>query len=63
MCNPSAAPQGAGAPDENDPLVRAVARMLSEWNEGDELAREFATRLVNFVQQFGPDLKQQRSDS
>jgi hypothetical protein len=58
MSDTFSAPKGAGAPDENDPVVRVVARMLSEWDEGEELAREFSVRIVNAVKNFGAGLEQ-----
>ena len=34
-----------------DKLIGAVARMVSEWEEGDEQAMAFARRLTSFVLQ------------
>jgi hypothetical protein len=33
-------------PTDDNELVREVARMLSEWEVSDELASEFALRLI-----------------
>lgn len=38
-----------GQAGTNDALVREVARMISEWEEGDELATELAERVVRHV--------------
>jgi hypothetical protein len=43
----------AGAP-EIDPVVWEVARVLCEWERGDELATEVAARLVAFLKRASP---------
>lgn len=39
----------------SDPLVKAVARMISRWETSDELVGEFSVRLLDFIQQFRAD--------
>lgn len=36
-------------PTDRDRLVGEVARMLAQWERGDELHGEFAGRLVDYV--------------
>jgi hypothetical protein len=43
----SASPQGDGAPAEG--LRSKVAHMLAAWETSDELAGEFAGRLLEFI--------------
>lgn len=40
----------AGAPEDRE-LIRQVAYMLGEWEDSDELATEFARRLVAHIRE------------